>query len=275
MPLRMSRPRPPRLISARPTRTAPTPTISPESRSVITTGQGIPVLRIYSLFGGRLARNGDLLQITFIGPYQIRNMTAAQQTFATASPSNFTEMNALTMDTLFADDQDSDEASTDNIPEQIGRFCPLDSGTVPVNDYKFDPSQYDYYNSAGVAGTAEYRYRFAYRLFDYLTVQAPGSDYKPNLDPGYSHLVVGNPKGVQNGSTYRPQKFRPTSSGQPNHSQVGANGQGVNGVQEQVIGVDGLVNINTAAVVGYCQPAPLAAGPCWSGPEQEWLPRQH
>ena len=74
MPLRMSRPRPPRLISARPTRTAPTPTISPESRSVITTGQGIPVLRIYSPSGAAFRANRRSSS-DHVNSYRIRSGT--------------------------------------------------------------------------------------------------------------------------------------------------------------------------------------------------------
>jgi hypothetical protein len=73
-------------------------------------------------------------------------------------------------------------------------------------------------------------YHFATRLFDYLTVHSPATDYKPNVDPTkYS----GQRAAVQNGADKASDPFNPSAAAQ----NIGG---------EDTVGVDGLININTA-----------------------------
>src|SRR5262249_52805836 len=107
----------------------------------------------------------------------------------------------------------------DNI-EQIGRFCPIVSiGAGPGITVDDTDSRGSY--------ATDWRYHFAGKLLDYLTVQSPASDYKPEIDPARLATVapVQNSFGV---------------AGDPYH------GTGINADAEAKIGVDGLVNINTA-----------------------------
>jgi hypothetical protein len=55
---------------------------------------------------GAFAREGDILQVPFIGAYQIRD--AADPTTSRITDPNFWEMNAVTMDCSFVDDQARD-----------------------------------------------------------------------------------------------------------------------------------------------------------------------
>ena len=115
----------------------------------------------------------------------------------------------------------------DDSQEQLGRFCPIHwhdavSGT-DVDDYNV---QGTYVMSAVTAAVPDWRYRFATKLFDYLTVQSPASDYKPNIDPTVTTSVP-----VQNG-------INPAAD--PYRSPV------VNPNGENDVGVNGLFNINTS-----------------------------
>src|SRR5439155_9403694 len=78
---------------------------------------------------GMFARNGDILQVPFIGAYEIRDSKNAN------TDTHFVELNALPMDCSYVDDQQqntttnarfSDATGTaDDTIEQLGRFCPL------------------------------------------------------------------------------------------------------------------------------------------------------
>jgi hypothetical protein len=191
---------------------------------------------------GAFARNGDILQVPFIGSYQIR--FTVDQGFGGVGHQNFIEMNPVTMDCSFSDDSNrtaSGEIDTTDTPgnsddlyEHLGRFCPIFNNMVGAQ-------MVDDYSTAGNYG-ALWRYRFATRLFDYLTVQSPASDYKPHEDPrvyganGFvagmnvvqnSDLPAANPAGVFN-------DLNPQAAGA-----AAAN-------SENTLGVEGLVNINTA-----------------------------
>jgi hypothetical protein len=64
---------------------------------------------------GAFARNGDVLNVPYIGAYQISDGTG------------IIEINALSMDASFAEDtdiNDDKDLATGTISEQIGRFCP-------------------------------------------------------------------------------------------------------------------------------------------------------
>jgi hypothetical protein len=172
-------------------------------------------------FGG-FARNGDMLQIPFIGAYTIDN--------GNGQTAGLIEMNSISMDAAFAEDTDvtDDEpeqgiADTGAQPrEQIGRFCPI------------------YHDPVGFAGlladdygtnVANYRYAWAKKLFDYLTVQAPQDDYLPNVTTNQA-----------------------TSAGAPAPQAVDNDGDGQANATTAIPPVDtedaypvhGLININTA-----------------------------
>ena len=72
-------------------------------------------------FGG-FARNGDMLQVPYIGAYTVR--------MAGAPAGTILEMNSLPMDVSFADDGDSYNTNISNdAAENIGRFCPISWAT--------------------------------------------------------------------------------------------------------------------------------------------------
>ena len=137
-------------------------------------------------FGG-FARVGDIVQAPFIGAYVVY---AGEVT-----DGRIIEMNAITMDSMFADDSDP----TNDTVEQLGRFSPLLSSDWSPN-------------------RTAWRYRWAMKVFDYFTVFAPDQDFQPSA-----------PKEVAN-----KQPVGNTRSGQPNSE------------EERLLGVEGLININTA-----------------------------
>lgn len=111
-------------------------------------------------FGG-FARNGDMLQVPFIGAYSVRRDGAGA--------GYFLEMNAITMDSIFAHDGDTDyagdatpgDSNPDTAPpndadEHVGRFAPLTTSTT---------------------------YDWAADLFHHLTVESPQDDHLPAVDP--------------------------------------------------------------------------------------------
>ena len=102
---------------------------------------------------GLFARDGDLLQVPFIGGYRVTDPTGA----------TLQEFTAITMDAAFADDQD--DTPVNNHAEQLGRFIPVavaSGGAFPGVD----------------------QYAWCNKLFGYLTtIQNPADDYTPNVAP--------------------------------------------------------------------------------------------
>ncbi|CAN5538335.1 hypothetical protein BH09PLA1_BH09PLA1_07980 [soil metagenome] len=172
---------------------------------------------------GAFARNADILQIPFFGAYRVRPYTP---TGVPPDPRDI-EVNAVSMDSAFCEDTDlfDDEGNAVAFPatsnlwtyEQLGRFCPLtlqlsglQAGAVPIDDLDATPGRsYRYFypdpqfNSVSGLPNTGWRYRWATRLFDYVTVQDPQSDYLPNVDPaGYSPKPepVSNDGGTAGGS---------------------------------------------------------------------------
>jgi hypothetical protein len=140
----------------------PNKTINPVDQSVNGTPHHFP-------FGG-FARNGDMLQIPFFGAYIIREV-------GTDPPDAVREMNAVTMDVLFADDgvpgnnpvYATDTGIVADAREQVGRFCPVGNPRTGTGDFSADVTQWTHH--------------WAMDLFDHLTVQAPQDDYLPDVDP--------------------------------------------------------------------------------------------
>lgn len=196
-------------------------------------------------FGG-FARAGDMLQIPFIGAYAIFDSSLGAQPNA-----SMVEMNAVTMDSVFAEDTDT----VDDKVEDIGRFCPVTiaaNNAVPSNTSldvdDFDPRG-SYILAAGKPPPKPlYHYRWSMRLFDYFTaINNPSDDYLPNMGAAAGGPLVPN-SAVPNGPAI-------TSAAQ-------ANGQ-----NELTTPVEGLVNVNTAgwkvlSAVPFAPPStPAVPGP--------------
>ncbi|MDP9172933.1 MAG: helix-hairpin-helix domain-containing protein [Planctomycetota bacterium] len=164
-------------------------------------------------FGG-FARNGDILDIPFVGAYTVRILPQAAGTIL--------EMNALPMDCGFADA--GDPVAGDHQYENIGRFCPMASaaGTTAL-------------------GGADY-YAWAAKVFDYLTVQSTADQSMPNVDAGVTDVT--NPAN-QNVTAYWPG----SASASPQPSPVfSGDHYATDHTQQDTVGVEGLININTAPV---------------------------
>jgi len=114
---------------------------------------------------GGFARNGDILQVPYIGSYCIRRMKAGGSTSEgqidlgqlAAAPQVILEMNAVSIDSAFAEDT----RSGNDADEQVGRFCPIRRG---YNNY-------------------DNWYEWTTSLFNYLDVLVPSDDYLPNINP--------------------------------------------------------------------------------------------
>jgi hypothetical protein len=154
----------------------------------------------------------------------------------------------ITMDSAFAEDTDTtdDELPGDNgsqFREQVGRFVPVVEttttvGAPSVND--FDPNgTYDLNDTA----KPHWNYRWARRLFDYLTVQSPNDDYLASapktingkFDPVLWPQVTGEAEAG-------PPAVRQTPLPQP----PPAPPREANRLTEEAATIDGLININTA-----------------------------
>ena len=174
---------------------------------------------------GQFARNGDMLQIPFIGAYTVEDPSKAAGT-------GFIELNSVSMDAAFAEDTDPNDdepapSGTDDGSrprEQIGRLCPVlaVTGVSPVFD--------DFSTTV-----ANHRYAWAKKLFDYLTVQAPQDDYLPNVAPDRQVTDAGEgttPQAVDNDDDGTANDGTATGTGTTN--------------SEDTVPVQGLVNIGTA-----------------------------
>ena len=218
----------------------------------------------YFPYGG-FARNGDLLQVTFIGSYRLTPVGA------TPSSSNIMELNPITMDSMMAPQGNSAGADTPPYgplgnhsappyPENIGRFCPIDvnDGTGGINDYVgFTVS------APNQTYNALWRYHWAMKLFDYLTVESPQDDYSPQYnpwhpeptDPSYANDFVYTP------ANSSPQETSFAGIGPLNIPRPVANATPtiINGLKttsppqyntnlatEETSPINGLININTA-----------------------------
>ena len=157
---------------------------------------------------GNFARNGDILQVPYIGAYRLRvvsgfdangNPTPAVNPSVNAGTvaggatvTTLLELNPITMDCQQADDYDSAPgASTpDDKFENIGRFCPIDGvdTTYAVDDFATGRN--------GATAAPFWHYHWAMQLFDYLTVQSPQDDQFPLVDSSYP---ASNPMGTPAG----------------------------------------------------------------------------
>jgi hypothetical protein len=193
----------------------------------------------YFPFGG-FARNGDLLDVTFIGAYRISPVGA---------PASIIELNPVPWDSAMATARDANDGANYGLPlattgvtpltaENIGRFAPIDKT--------------DSVNLADDFGTATnlWRYHWATRLFDYLTVQSPQDDYTPEVDPwkadpGYPTTYAYPPtSNAANGPKPVPNIITGVANtGLPLGTNAGFN---PSNATEETAPINGLVNINTA-----------------------------
>ena len=209
---------------------------------------------------GGFARNADLLQVTYVGAYQITN-TAGTTLY---------ELNALPADSATADDPklsgDADAVPSEQLGRQnIGRFTPVNwaDTVIPANPQTTPPTYSspfgneltayqdtqpvgmtpplypyvpdDFYWSAPSSMATGYHWTF--RLLDYITVQSPQDDYLPDTDPAagpppvYPAIPPAPPQAVANvNSTIA----NASSANQPPSA------------TEETVPVHGRININTA-----------------------------
>jgi hypothetical protein len=126
---------------------------------------------------GSFMREGDLLQIPFIGAYVIYDKNvlttppAGHGATDTALAALY-EINSVSMDSAFADDTDKN----DDLEENVGRFCPI----VPA--YPIPAAGTALTDISEFAGKPQnLRYGWASRVFDYLTVR--GNPRLPDANP--------------------------------------------------------------------------------------------
>lgn len=147
---------------------------------------------------GNFARNGDILQVPYIGAYRLRVVTgldnngdalpavqpaqAAGIVTPNAPVTNLIELNPISMDAQQADDYDSSTAvgTPDDKFENIGRFCPIDGV-----DTTYSPDDFAQ-PLGGATASPLWRYHWAMQLFDYLTVHSPQDDQFPLVDSSYA-----------------------------------------------------------------------------------------
>lgn len=157
---------------------------------------------------GMFARVGDVLHVPYIGAYTFYQLSGDRD--------RVVEMNAVTIDTLFATYSDTnklDEAKNSFLTENIGRFCPTG----------------DYPSTGG--------YSWAFNILEFFTTHSPHEDYLPNVRPdlyGY-HDNSGN--------------FRKLPAPEP----VANNDPTTPNIDEGQVGQQGLINVNTAPWVVLAQ----------------------
>ena len=194
---------------------------------------------------GLFAREGDVLQVPFIGAYAIYAPPVA------GSPADLYEVQSVSMDCAFAEDCDT----ADDWPgrpgeqwEQVGRFCPV-KVTMPGRTQVID----DYISDFAIACTYPlgdptrdlsnfrtfFRYRWTRDLFDHFTVEAPHNDFLPNVTPTQYRFEDGAAAGPP------PQPVANTGGVAGNADPSDPQGT-ANDPEEVAQPIEGRININTA-----------------------------
>jgi len=184
---------------------------------------------------GNFPRNGDAMSIPFIGAYRVTlaaNFNAAGVSGdMIKTPATFLELNTISMDAAMAEDTDTADDATEN----IGRFAPIGDPVAATFDWAVPAANPD----------PNAHYRFAFKLFDYLTVQAPYNDNFANTE--MARYMAAGGYGNQNFARNTPVYSNPESV-----ARIFINGLAdpdpSTEAFEDVVGVDGLININTAPV---------------------------
>lgn len=202
---------------------------------------------------GGFARNADLLQVTYIGAYQITDLTGTKLFNLNSLPGDSSQANDAPMT------QDANPVnaviSMQSGRENIGRFCPVnwadtvDATGKPVTSTETgypSPIWDDYIYPFPAPGPApanwpqKTEYYWTPRLFDYVTTQAPQDDYLPDVDPAsgvYPAAAAPQPVANVNGTVANSGYANPTVTTSTN-TPVSAN--------EETVPVHGRININTA-----------------------------
>jgi hypothetical protein len=197
----------------------------------------------YSAPFGTFARNGDMLDIPFVGAYRISQITAANP----FEPVNFVELNSMPMDLSFADAYavvngyatvDSPSTPTDQNLENVGRFCPMLARATP-----------------SASGNPDF-YAWAQNLFSYLTVQSSSDTVFPNFDPNTNDVIQAyspTPSTAPNvykypaATTGNPTANPPVAATPGPTVAFSADPTATDETSQGTIGVQGLININTAS----------------------------
>jgi len=207
---------------------------------------------------GGFARNGDLLQVPFIGAYVV---------MLSPGSNGFVEglvMNSVTMDSVYAQfqppnynvplpnsyDADNTLTASDGTPlpafhnEQIGHLCPMSVGST---DFMDDPAEPPAVFAKNVSG---WTYHWAKRLFDYVDVRTPQDAYLPNVDPAVTSAGVSGDPTLAGSQAKYPATTPPVPvSADPNVTPVHSSGMyGYQQLQGRLdtASTEGLININTA-----------------------------
>jgi len=171
-----------------------------------------------------------MLDIPYIGAYRIRVVVSPTDTTLTYAANFFLEMNSLPMDCSFAIVNDG------STPYQsIGRFVPTSANSAYVT--ALQPGGIA---PAGVAFPLPDYYSWTKNIFNYLTVQSSTDTYLPNFDP---NLTASNYTGTQS-FAYPPQN---TATPIPPTPTLTANPTATDQTAQDNVGVEGLININTAS----------------------------
>jgi hypothetical protein len=209
-------------------------------------------------FGG-FARNGDIMDVPFIGAYRI--LASTQNAFA---PTALVELNSVSMDAAMAEDTDVRNDPTFNpslysygsidngseFREQIGKFCPIyNTGVNSAPEDSFAACVYGDFPPPDSVLTDVDREKLHYHwckdLPDYFTVLNPHDDSLPNASAatyrytnesafGTTPLPI---SGVSNSGS---------AAALSNANIDGSPGMGSNPNGEDSEPLHGLVNINTA-----------------------------
>jgi Helix-hairpin-helix motif len=182
---------------------------------------------------GGFARNGDMLDVPFIGAYRIRQIS----TIGT-NPQFFLELNSLPKDSSIA-------AVATGVPavdavicpaQNIGRFVPMSASFAYLSALQTLRS------GGAIAGVTlplpDY-YSWTRNLFNYLTVQSSTDTYLPNVDP---NIALSSPAAPT--FAYPPQN---AATPIPPTPVLTANATASDQTAQDNVGVEGLININTAS----------------------------
>jgi hypothetical protein len=192
---------------------------------------------------GAFARVGDILKVPFIGSYRVIvppsviNGTDLEVGLTTqvTTPQPFLPVGTASV-YFVPISMDAAACYTGTLGEQVGHFCPVSNDPVA--------------NASTV-----HDYDWAKRLFDYFTtIQNPGNDFSPNVNPGVNNFgagVTANWSSTLYNSAPPAWPSQTINTSTANGSIVGvtsiANTSGATAnVGEENVGVDGLININTA-----------------------------
>jgi hypothetical protein len=206
----------------------PNSTVSPQHPAG-TAALGTP----YTYPLGGFARNGDMLDIPFIGAYRIRQVSTISLT-----PQNFLEMNSLPSDCQSAAVDDELSASTMTPAQNIGRFVPM----AATYEYITVIQTGKYPNGTAATLPLPDYYAWTRNLFNYLTVQSSSDAYLPNFDPNLSSSnYTGTPS-----FAYPPYNKSGAAQAWPSPT-LTADATAADQTAQDKVGVEGLININTAS----------------------------